>query len=300
MTVREIGAMQQIRQHYCSGSGRLGLEQENVLNRGFELRRDAEGCSRSSGAAIEATTGFTLIELLVVIAIISILAAILFPVFARARDQARKTTCTSNLRQIGLGFSLYVQDYDEAFPNTNDPYLYAGRRWRWPIMSYLGIGQKQQQASINAASGSPAILICPSDTLSGTQFDATSYAYSAAFYHTPDQIDTMHFGDLLNNPPTLNCVSQSLASLQTPTQKVLVSEWYNSHDSGKSRITGLWGTNFAAPSTGGSDRWEGARVVVLADGHAKFVQSRAIQPSADDCPDISLTRHGIAGHDLAN
>ncbi len=60
--------------------------------------------------------GFTLIELLVVIAIIAILAAILFPVFAQAREKARQTTCTSNLKQIGTAFMMYVQDYDETYP----------------------------------------------------------------------------------------------------------------------------------------------------------------------------------------
>lgn len=63
--------------------------------------------------------GFTLIELLVVIAIIAILAAILFPVFAKARAQARKTVGISNLKQIGLGTMMYVQDYDEKFPYYN-------------------------------------------------------------------------------------------------------------------------------------------------------------------------------------
>jgi len=63
--------------------------------------------------------GFTLIELLVVIAIIAILAAILFPVFARARAQARKATGISNLKQIGLGTMMYIQDYDERFPYYN-------------------------------------------------------------------------------------------------------------------------------------------------------------------------------------
>jgi prepilin-type N-terminal cleavage/methylation domain-containing protein/prepilin-type processing-associated H-X9-DG protein len=58
---------------------------------------------------------FTLIELLVVIAIIAILAAILFPVFAQAREKARAATCTSNLKQIGLAFKMYVQDYDETW-----------------------------------------------------------------------------------------------------------------------------------------------------------------------------------------
>ena len=60
--------------------------------------------------------GFTLIELLVVIAIIAILAAILFPVFARARENARKATCQSNLKQIGMGVVMYAQDYDETLP----------------------------------------------------------------------------------------------------------------------------------------------------------------------------------------
>ena len=60
-------------------------------------------------------SAFTLIELLVVIAIIAILAAILFPVFAQAREQARKTTCLSNLRQLGTGHMMYVQDYDETY-----------------------------------------------------------------------------------------------------------------------------------------------------------------------------------------
>jgi prepilin-type N-terminal cleavage/methylation domain-containing protein/prepilin-type processing-associated H-X9-DG protein len=63
--------------------------------------------------------GFTLIELLVVIAIIAILAAILFPVFAQAREAARKTSCTSNLKQIGTSVMMYVQDYDECFPAHN-------------------------------------------------------------------------------------------------------------------------------------------------------------------------------------
>ncbi|MBM3500707.1 MAG: DUF1559 domain-containing protein [Armatimonadetes bacterium] len=67
--------------------------------------------------------GFTLIELLVVIAIIAILAAILFPVFARAREKARQASCISNLKQIALAGLMYSQDYDERYPNA---YLYHG------------------------------------------------------------------------------------------------------------------------------------------------------------------------------
>lgn len=64
-------------------------------------------------------SGFTLIELLVVIAIIAILAAILFPVFARARENARRSACQSNMKQIGLGIAQYTQDYDEKLPNSS-------------------------------------------------------------------------------------------------------------------------------------------------------------------------------------
>ena len=71
------------------------------------------------------THGFTLIELLVVIAIISILAAILFPVFARARENARRASCMSNLKQIGLGMMMYVQDFDEQ---------YFGRAYGAPVV----------------------------------------------------------------------------------------------------------------------------------------------------------------------
>ncbi|GIV21426.1 MAG: hypothetical protein KatS3mg023_3177 [Armatimonadota bacterium] len=69
---------------------------------------------------------FTLIELLVVIAIIAILAAILFPVFAQAREKARQTSCLSNFKQIGLSVRMYSQDYDEKFPMGTYP---GARNW---------------------------------------------------------------------------------------------------------------------------------------------------------------------------
>ncbi|MFW6438005.1 MAG: DUF1559 domain-containing protein [Armatimonadota bacterium] len=88
-------------------------------------------------------TGFTLIELLVVIAIIAILAAILFPVFARAREKARQTSCQSNSKQLGLAFMMYVQDYDEMMPRswigTNDDMGYIWADCVYPYINNLQV-----------------------------------------------------------------------------------------------------------------------------------------------------------------
>jgi prepilin-type N-terminal cleavage/methylation domain-containing protein/prepilin-type processing-associated H-X9-DG protein len=80
---------------------------------------------------------FTLIELLVVIAIIAILAGILFPVFARARSQGRKVSCASNLRQLGLGTMMYVQDYEETFPPRYGSASSGVQSWIAVIQPYV-------------------------------------------------------------------------------------------------------------------------------------------------------------------
>src|SRR5579872_2989978 len=89
--------------------------------------------------------GFTLIELLVVIAIIAILAAILFPVFAQAREKARGISCLSNLKQAGLAYAMYTQDYDETTPLQNSPitqrdankFAVSGGYWYMLIQPYV-------------------------------------------------------------------------------------------------------------------------------------------------------------------
>ncbi len=94
--------------------------------------------------------GFTLIELLVVIAIIAILAAILFPVFGRAREKARQSSCQSNLKQITLGMQMYAQDYDETLP-----FCITGDL----MMSVWSVYQSVQPYVRNEQ-----ILLCPSDS----------------------------------------------------------------------------------------------------------------------------------------
>ncbi len=83
--------------------------------------------------SISRKNGFTLIELLVVIAIISILAAILFPVFARARENARRASCLSNLKQMGIGIMMYTQDYDEMYPDSTTTEMV----WMYAVQPYV-------------------------------------------------------------------------------------------------------------------------------------------------------------------
>src|SRR5947207_11040145 len=89
-------------------------------------------------------SAFTLIELLVVIAIISLLAAILFPVFARARENARKSSCANNLKQIAVSIQQYLQDYDECYPPDG---VTVQSGWTLTIQPYLKSEQVLQCSS---------------------------------------------------------------------------------------------------------------------------------------------------------
>jgi len=107
--------------------------------------------------------GFTLIELLVVIAIIAILAAILFPVFAAAREKARQTSCASNMKQLGLGMIQYVQDYDELYPGWNDQGPYSGFGAANQTPTGLGSGVWGNQ--IYPYVKSSGVFMCPDATI---------------------------------------------------------------------------------------------------------------------------------------
>src|SRR5260370_2746948 len=116
--------------------------------------------------------GFTLIELLVVIAIIAILAAILFPVFAQAREKARQTTCTSNVKNLGLAVVMYAQDYDETYP----PLWYQANDGHWPntVRPYIGQGGTDKTGT----KWTQGIMICPSAPLKNPGW---SYAMSQEY-----------------------------------------------------------------------------------------------------------------------
>jgi prepilin-type N-terminal cleavage/methylation domain-containing protein len=98
---------------------------------------------------------FTLIELLVVVAIIGILASILFPVFSRARENARRASCGSNLRQLGLAIMQYTQDYDEHYPKSSAT---GSNYWTWIIWPYIHNSQ---------------VFLCPSAPNNPATLDAS-------------------------------------------------------------------------------------------------------------------------------
>jgi prepilin-type N-terminal cleavage/methylation domain-containing protein/prepilin-type processing-associated H-X9-DG protein len=163
--------------------------------------------------------GFTLIELLVVIAIISLLAAILFPVFARARENARRTSCQSNLKQISLGVIQYVQDYDERFPLSGGDqnatsykcatYTKEPLSWATKIIPYTKSTQ---------------IFKCPSDYWSnrGGSYN-TSRKNAEVSYANNKELGPLYgtvYGTLLPAPVHLASVnSPSLVIMWTETER---------------------------------------------------------------------------------
>jgi prepilin-type N-terminal cleavage/methylation domain-containing protein/prepilin-type processing-associated H-X9-DG protein len=162
-------------------------------------------------------SGFTLIELLVVIAIIALLAAILFPVFASAREKARQTTCTSNMKQIGLMFTQYEQDFDDMLPyaesSAGNATATPPRSWDQEIKPYSGVGV------ITSNAPNSSIFACPDDTISrGSSLTIRSYAMVRS-----------RGNGVAQSAVTVNGASVSLGrplnAILAPSSTFLLAEW---------------------------------------------------------------------------
>jgi prepilin-type N-terminal cleavage/methylation domain-containing protein/prepilin-type processing-associated H-X9-DG protein len=194
-------------------------------------------------------TGFTLIELLVVIAIISIIAAILFPVFARARENARKASCQSNLKQVGLGFAMYIQDYDERFPNRLT--TSQTTTWRSNLQPYIKSTQ---------------VFKCPSNSDDALDIAGVSGNYAVNNANA-------HFGNESGDPTAF-----PVASVENTAQKLLVVE----HSGPYTDYASNWTTWLSTTATWVSSGWAGHNGmwnVLFVDGHVK-----SMKPSATATP----------------
>lgn len=241
--------------------------------------------------------GWTLVELLVVIVIVASLAAMLLPVLFGARENARKATCQSNLRQIGWAFALYLNDYDEFYPCNGDPNLWMGRNWRVVIQNYLPGTRRQSQPpgyEKPITVWHSDVLLCPSDIKAPLVWERTSYAYSAAFFHTPPQINGLasalkgstcsDWKAIIKALRETAPFPQPMAAVTFPVRKALSAEWLSNHEKFRGDC-GFWS-------------WDGAANYLFADGHVKYLRRRQIFPAVNDLPDINLTWNGIGGKDV--
>jgi len=235
-------------------------------------------------------SAFTLIELLVVIAIIAILAAILFPVFAQAREKARQASCLSNLKQLGLAMMQYAQDYNETMPYNNYNGVGGNNGWAGLIYPYVkSVGVYHCPDDPTPAGGAYAAS-ASSGGIAGTLVPI-SYGASKALMN----INGAYSQLLVNwNSPSLSVILFELQGMQTdPTNPTETGSNLSSGAGGLSNVTlapwnspGLtahWATGLfpyrttvQIPQLPGGPIHNGGANYLLADGHAKYFQPGAV------------------------
>ena len=208
------------------------------------------GDSMNKSIRMQHRGAFTLIEILIVVAIISILAATLFPVFARARENARRASCSSNLKQIGVAWHMYVQDYDDVMPT-------------YELIYYTGVEPLLRPYIKNAQ-----VFVCPSTDklLTGYGVPVINAAWDTSAYRSTATISTSQ---------------QTLFSrVPRPTLICLMAE-YRYGSALKYTFTA---TNPTDGSYGGFpvlDRHLGGSNYLFFDGHVKWLKSETVtQPYA--------------------
>jgi len=239
---------------------------------------------RKSGFINRKPSGFTLIELLVVIAIISILAAILFPVFAQARENARKASCLSNLKQMGLAWIMYSQDYDEkAVPSGSDNVQVTGPSLG-PDENILWCGFadfRHMTTPVPDPTKSPMwpymknaqFIGCPSaDNLTASYWGVSQYGYNIVYIGGYGNFVKNNLGSI--DPATIpgsTLTPASLASIARPSETVLFGDSAYAYGTDMQRYPFLFPPSFGSQWPNGEShaRHNGMTNVVFADGHAK-------------------------------
>lgn len=267
----------------CPLNGAVAVSRYDYPNGDRSILNTTRNTLRVSCSPSPAGRGraFSLIELLVVVSIVALLLAITLPSLARARRQAVMASCGSNLQQIGAGFAMYLGDYHDRYPCATDPVSASPRYWLWMGRGFRRFIGPYFVHNINV--NNPGVLVCPGDPTPPEVFERTSYAYSMAFYHSPEQIDAMSSAaDTYANPKP--SIAQSSGAIRYPGRKILAGEWQSFHE--------------PIPADNGWWDKRGSRVFLFADGHVAKCPTTGILPANDELPDPNLTTHGVRGMDV--
>ena len=247
--------------------------------------------------------GFTLIELLVVIAIIAILAAILFPVFAQAREKARQISCLSNEKQIGIGILGYTQDYDETLPPSSYKAPTGTGNVNWPFLidSYLKSGFPGDNSSL--AGKTLGVLSCPDfNTSPNNPWPSATPSYQPAKSYVANVTVMRANGNSQMTSGPFVGPAASIAQIQAPAQLVLIAEGGGGSVETTGNDTATADTDDVAGSQYGDHIHEWGNYVVararhnggsnylLGDGHAKYFRAPGKNYQADGkTPSVSTT-----------